>query len=107
VTYHDAMEWLGRVDRRLVDTLLSVLEDRRTRTWRARAACRTTPTAAFFPRRCSGIARQAAARAICADCPVRAECLDASRGHGHTHGIWAGQGERQHRPHRRPGTAVA
>jgi len=107
MTYHDAMEWLGRVDRRLVENLLSVLEDRRTQTWRARAACRTTPTDVFFPPRGSGTASQAAARAICADCPVRADCLDASRGHGHTHGIWAGQGERQRRPPTRTDTEVA
>lgn len=107
MSYHDAMELLGRVDRRLVDTLLSVLEERRAQTWRSQAACRAVPTSVFFPPRGSGAAAQQAARAVCADCPVRTECLDASRRHSHTLGIWAGQGERQRRAHQPPTTEVA
>ena len=107
MSYHDAMEWLGRVDRRLVDDLLSVLEERRADTWRSQAACRDVPTAVFFPARGSGLVAQQAARAVCEDCPVQAHCLDASRRHSHTFGIWAGQGERQRRTHQPSTTEVA
>ena len=107
MSYHDAMEWLGRVDRHLVEGLLSVLEERRAETWRSQAACQDVPTAVFFPPRGSGVAAQQAASAVCDDCPVRDDCLDASRRHSHTLGIWAGQGERQRRLHQPATTEVA
>ncbi len=46
--------------------------------WRDRAACRGTDPEVFFPVAESGPAREAqvaAAKAVCAGCPVRAECL--------------------------------
>lgn len=44
-------------------------------TWRDLAACRGMDTNLFYPRRGDsvGVAR---ARAVCASCPVRQECLD-------------------------------
>jgi hypothetical protein len=47
--------------------------------WRSRAACRNTPPELFFPAADSGPAREAqvaAAKAVCAGCPVRTQCLD-------------------------------
>jgi hypothetical protein len=48
------------------------------REWRSRAACRTEPPELFFPTAESGPARAAqvaAAKAVCARCPVRQDCL--------------------------------
>ncbi|MBC3189971.1 WhiB family transcriptional regulator [Pseudonocardia sp. C8] len=48
------------------------------RGWRADAACRGTDPETFFPVAEAGPAREraeAAAKAVCAGCPVRAECL--------------------------------
>ena len=45
--------------------------------WRWRAACHDHPTDLFFPPR----GRRdivSAAKAVCRDCPVRADCLDFS-----------------------------
>ena len=49
------------------------------RDWRSDAACRGTDPDAFFPVAEAGPAYErqvAAAKAVCAGCPVRAECLD-------------------------------
>jgi hypothetical protein len=49
------------------------------RGWRARAACRGVDPELFFPAAERGPVRAvqvAAAKAVCAGCPVRAECLD-------------------------------
>ena len=48
------------------------------RDWRARAACRGSDPELFFPTAESGPVRAgqvAAAKAVCARCPVRAACL--------------------------------
>ena len=48
------------------------------RAWRDRAACRDVEPELFFPAAEDGAARHAqvqAAKAVCAGCPVRVECL--------------------------------
>ena len=66
--------------------------------WRARAACRGTPDPdLFFPPVTTGpaAARQvAAAKAICAHCPVQAQCRTWALGH-EAYGIWGGLTEHQ------------
>jgi Transcription factor WhiB len=58
--------------------------------WHARAACRGMGTDAFFPRLGeTGME----ARAICARCPVRRECL-ATAMNDDERGIWGGQADR-------------
>jgi WhiB family redox-sensing transcriptional regulator len=57
--------------------------------WRKDAACRGKPTATFFPER--GPEEKlavAAAKEICASCPVRRRCLEA--GMSESRGIWGG-----------------
>ena len=44
-------------------------------TWRDLAACRGMDTNLFYPRRGDSVG-MARARAVCASCPVRQECLD-------------------------------
>ena len=49
------------------------------REWRTRAACRSVDPELFFPTAETGPvhdAQVAGAKAVCAGCPVRAECLD-------------------------------
>lgn len=71
-------------------------------TWRARAACRGPETALFFPpsnveRREDRQLREARAKAICRECPVRRECLEHALSVGETHGIWGGLNEAERR----------
>jgi WhiB family redox-sensing transcriptional regulator len=41
--------------------------------------------------------REAKAKAICARCPVRAECLEFALGTGEAYGVWGGAGEYERR----------
>lgn len=62
--------------------------------WTARAACRApgVDPELFFPVGDAGpgLAQAAAAKRICAGCPVRACCLDWAVGAGEPDGIWGG-----------------
>jgi WhiB family transcriptional regulator, redox-sensing transcriptional regulator len=55
--------------------------------WRARAACGRADPDLFFPDRSADIT---AAVAICAGCPVRAECHEFAEATNQVHGVWAG-----------------
>jgi WhiB family redox-sensing transcriptional regulator len=68
--------------------------------WQAFAACRTADVDldAFFPGRGD---RTDEARAICATCTVRDECLEYAMENGIQHGIWGGKSERERRKMRR------
>jgi WhiB family redox-sensing transcriptional regulator len=52
----------------------------------------------FFPSRGEPTKR---AKAMCADCPVRQECLDHALREGIHYGIWGGTSERERRTMRR------
>ncbi len=78
------------------------------------AACRGMDALLFFgpdgePRAEREI-REAKAKAVCAPCPVQAQCLDYALGNSIMHGIWGGLNqeerarERRRRAHR-PGAA--
>ena len=57
--------------------------------WQDDAACAEVGGDFWFPE--VGNSRAvAAARAICADCPVRVECLRAALDNGESFGIWGG-----------------
>ena len=62
--------------------------------WSA-AACRSADPDLFFPISASGPALEQAAKAkaICATCPVRRECLAFALRTGQVHGIWGGTTE--------------
>ena len=70
--------------------------------WQHRAACRGEVASLFFPdaleeTRDDRLDREARAKAICATCPVRAECLEyALRAH-ENHGVWGGLNEYERR----------
>jgi WhiB family transcriptional regulator, redox-sensing transcriptional regulator len=58
--------------------------------WHARAACRGMGTDTFFPRLGE---TGAEAKAICANCPVRRECLTTAM-NDDERGIWGGESDR-------------
>ncbi len=62
--------------------------------WRTRAACDGTDPELFFA---GDTASVEAARALCAGCPVRAQCLEAALDLGEMHGVWGGMAEGQRR----------
>ncbi len=66
--------------------------------WRARSACRSLPVDHFYPP--EGQSATAEARAACAACPVRGECLEHAVAH-EDHGYWAGTSARERRRMRR------
>jgi WhiB family redox-sensing transcriptional regulator len=69
--------------------------------WMKRAACRGEDPALFFPPLGANAAK---ARAICATCSVRQECLSYALADPESAGVWAGLSERERR---RLGRSVA
>lgn len=67
--------------------------------WRDAAACRTVDPEVFFP--FPGDTRgQDAAKAVCAVCPVRDECLAWALATGQDAGVWGGRTEDERRAYR-------
>lgn len=66
--------------------------------WTARGACRGVGAAQFFTER--GEATRPA-KAVCATCPVTAECLDYALRNKEKFGVWGGTSERERRKMRR------
>jgi len=66
----------------------------KNRAWTARAACRDLDTEIFYPATADD---EAEALAICATCPVRAQCLDQALRDREQHGIWGGTTPEQRR----------
>lgn len=71
-------------------------------TWRWSAACRGYPFSVFFGPdenwHTSKQERQAAvrqAKAVCAGCPVRKECLEYALTHSERQGVWGGKSARE------------
>ena len=70
--------------------------------WQWRAACRGEDASLFFPPnhpepKEERLARERQARAICATCPVRMECLEYAVRIREPHGIWGGLSELERR----------
>ena len=66
--------------------------------WRSRAACRDLDTAVFFPETEAGVA---AAKAVCATCPVQEACLGFALITRQDDGVWGGLDENERRRVRR------
>lgn len=71
--------------------------------WRSRAACLAADPELFFPVGTTALAAEQAmeAKAVCADCPVRRECLDWALVTKQDHGVWGGLDEFERRAERR------
>jgi WhiB family transcriptional regulator, redox-sensing transcriptional regulator len=67
------------------------------RHWRSAAACRSCDPDLFFPVSSSGLPLEqiAEAKAICAQCPVRSECLAFALRTHQVHGVWGGMSEQE------------
>ncbi len=62
--------------------------------WMQRGLCRDIPPATFFPSDGVGVE---IARRICAECPVKAPCLEYALRNHIDHGVWGGASERERR----------
>ncbi|MFD8421807.1 WhiB family transcriptional regulator [Streptomyces sp. NPDC059466] len=71
--------------------------------WRERAACGSSDADGLF----ADSARQRQAKAVCAGCPVRVECLAEALDERIEFGVWGGMTERDRRAllRRRPNVA--
>lgn len=76
---------------------------RRPISWRESAACRNYDPELFFPIGTTGraIAEIQRAKAVCAICPVRADCLAFALATHQDYGIWGGCDEAERRVLRR------
>ena len=66
--------------------------------WQQHGACRGLDPNLFFPERGESVKE---AKAVCARCPVRAECLQYALDNYKNVGIWGGLSERERRRLRR------
>ncbi|MER7759192.1 WhiB family transcriptional regulator [Streptomyces sp. NPDC097619] len=67
--------------------------EREAESWMLRGACRGADPDELFV---EGAAQQRA-KALCAGCPVRTECLAHALDHRIEHGVWGGMTERERR----------
>jgi WhiB family redox-sensing transcriptional regulator len=79
------------------------------RDWQSAAACRSADPELFFPVSAFGLALKqvAEAKAICARCPVRRQCLAFALRTRQAHGIWGGLTEEERAFIRRPRSRTA
>jgi WhiB family redox-sensing transcriptional regulator len=76
------------------ERLLQIVVDVAGLKWMDNAICQETDPEAFFPEK-GGSTRDA--KRVCANCPVRAECLEHALENDARFGIWGGLSERQRR----------
>jgi WhiB family transcriptional regulator, redox-sensing transcriptional regulator len=76
------------------DTFSLLPPDHRTPKWMLRARCREVSSSEFFPSDGVGVER---ARRVCAECPVKTECLEYALKYRIDHGVWGGCSERERR----------
>ncbi|MFZ4584692.1 MAG: WhiB family transcriptional regulator [Acidimicrobiia bacterium] len=62
--------------------------------WMLEARCRATDPSNFFPS--DGVGVEVAKR-VCAECPVRNDCLEYALQYRIDHGVWGGASERERR----------
>ena len=66
--------------------------------WQQHGRCRATDSEVFFPpahfeHKPEREVREAQAKAICAGCPVKAQCLEWALAVREPHGVWGGTSE--------------
>ena len=81
--------------------MLEVVENDDQRDWRELAECRGSNSELFFPEAGADVARIAAAKEVCAACPVSADCLAYAVETNQTEGIWGGRTASERRTLRR------
>jgi WhiB family redox-sensing transcriptional regulator len=65
--------------------------------WWSRAACLSADPDLFFPFSLTGQRQIADAKAVCADCQIRTQCLSYALAAGRLHGIWGGTTDEERR----------
>lgn len=81
-------------------TVSSTTPPRRTSVgWRESAACQSAEPDLFFPLSPHGqpTAETERAKAVCARCPVRRECLQFALATRQAYGVWGGMSEQERR----------
>ncbi len=68
--------------------------ERNLTSWRRQAACRDMDTDVFFP---LSDEEAGPAKAVCATCPVRAECLEFALATNQEAGVWGATSEEERR----------
>jgi len=94
---------MTRSDRSATSATGSSAAKRSRGSWFDLAACRDVDPEIFFPISTSGeaVVQIHEARAICARCPVAADCLDWAQRMGLGHGVWGGTTPEERRALRR------
>lgn len=69
-----------------------------TEAWVEQAVCASTDPEQFFPEKGN---RNREAKQMCAQCPVRKDCLGYALDRNEQHGIWGGYSDRERRQLRR------
>lgn len=75
-----------------------IFTPRGDRSWVPQAACLGMDPELFYPSRGESLAP---AKAVCAACPVRSECLEYALGGRERYGVWGGRSERERQRLRR------
>ena len=85
----------------VIELLSERAERAAQREWWQAAACRTADPDIFFPVSTHGPGREdiARAKAVCARCPVRRQCLQFALATHQVHGVWGGTTEEERRLH--------
>ncbi len=88
--------------------VMDLVGDESSTSWRDASICRDLDPSVFFPVGVTGVAIEqiARAKAICAECPVRTECLDFTIATKQDFGVWGGYDEEERRGMRRRLRAV-
>ena len=73
---------------------LTTPPDHHTPAWMLQARCRASSPSEFFPSDGVGVDK---ARKVCAECPVKVDCLEYALTHRIDHGVWGGCSERERR----------
>lgn len=99
---------LGQSDSGVLLMVVSQVPSQRTATedrreWWRWAACQEADPELFFPVAAHGPAREeiARAKAVCATCRVRRQCLQFALATSQLHGVWGGTTEDERLPHAR------
>jgi len=85
----------------VTELLIERAERAAQREWWQAAACRTADPDIFFPVSAHGPGQEeiAQAKAVCARCPVRRQCLRFALATRQVHGVWGGTTEEERRLH--------
>ena len=80
---------------------VGVTDDEHSEGWKKSGNCHGLDTELFYPEKKLGNAAINEAKAVCANCVVKSECLEYALTNGEHFGVWGGMSERERRRERR------